>query len=434
MVKSVTEAMKSYNSLFEEAKMKFVRRHREIECLRYAILMQEHVLYKGLPGTGKSLLATSILSAIQPAKLFKQQFNRYMDDTFIFGPLNVEKMKAGVMEHTITDSLVDADYAFLDEFFNASEELLVSCNELLNERKFTRFSQKVDCPLKCAVLTTNRNREKEEELKPIYDRIMFTVVVGTLPPRERMEMLCNYAAGGVPKLEGTIAESQIQRLRSAVQKVEVPLPVIRSMSDVVDQFLKEHKMFISDRKMNKFIDLLRVSAILAGRTDVRTSDLKALYLVLADTRDAQSQIASEGTVRAIVAAFKDSEDVWEEQRKFAQKFSTENEVTRLQLLITAYRKELVAGSAPSVLLGEIGALVKVPAGKTRTISGMQFPEFNDLVVNEMLTEAAQRYSQNVLTEHHAANAFSRVPTVGSQNDDDGDQVPLVVDFGASRKK
>jgi MoxR-like ATPase len=140
----------SFNSLF-------VSRNREIKQLMYAVLCKDHVLFVGGAGVAKSLLAKYFFSGFS-GKIFKQQFTAFMDETYLFGPQDIDALKKGLIIHNVKDSLVDSEFAILDEFFNANEETIVACNGPLNEREFSRNGQQVKSPLITAVMTTNQHR------------------------------------------------------------------------------------------------------------------------------------------------------------------------------------------------------------------------------------------------------------------------------------
>jgi MoxR-like ATPase len=175
-----SKALAKFDAYFNFFRDAFIQRDPIILRIKYAIVMKEHILLKGKPGTAKSDLAMAILKNIVGARVFKQQFTSFMDESYLFGPQILEELKKGNIMHNTKNSIVDCHFAFLDEFFNANEETIIAGNSLLNEREFIRNSQHEKSDIMTAIMTTNRSRENEDKLRPIYDRIIFNAVVSNV--------------------------------------------------------------------------------------------------------------------------------------------------------------------------------------------------------------------------------------------------------------
>lgn len=257
----------------------FSERSRELDQLMYAVLTKEHVLFKGVPGTAKSEMTKAFLSGFTSSKMFSQQFTAFMDESYVFGPPLIEELKKGLVMHNVTDSLADCQFAFLDEFFNANEELIISCNEVLNERSFTRNAQRVVSPLITAVMTTNQSREDEKKLKPIYDRIMFTSQVKRVV-ESRREMYHN-ALSGKLKVTATFPIEKLKQLHAYLSTVKVFVSdgIIEAMDMFLAEYQKQANVFISDRKAVKSLYFLRAVAVVNGKDRVSLDDLKQLKLI-----------------------------------------------------------------------------------------------------------------------------------------------------------
>lgn len=258
----------------------YVNRETEIKQLLYGLLCREHVLLKGLPGTAKSKLALAYLGNMKGAKIFKQQFTAFMDESYVFGPQNIEELKKGNIVHNVTNSLVDADFAFLDEYFNANEEMIVACNEALNERTFTRNQQFVKAPLIMAVMTTNQSREKEVKLKPIYDRIMFSAEVQRVSePKDRMRLYDSYLRGDfddIKPIEFSVVKDALEYIKTT--KVSYPQYILSGFDILQSELQGTTGMYLSDRKVLKSLEILKVTALMSGRREVVADDLYSLSL------------------------------------------------------------------------------------------------------------------------------------------------------------
>lgn len=276
---SVEAAREEYRAVFDHADRAFISRSQEIEMLALAILSEHHVLFKGPPGTGKSLLTRSIFKSFQ-GKQFAQQFTAFMDETFVFGPLNLGKMKEGKVEHITDNSLVDAEYAYLDEFFNASAELIITVNEVLNERTFTRFGKSMKTPLRTAVLTTNQDREKEKDLKPVYDRVMYKMYVNPVPASQKVKLLTvRNEDFNFP----TVSTAAVSILQREMKRVEISNEALQALANIVVSYANESRTEVSDRRIRQLLDVLRASAVYNGRSIPNEEDFQNLQYCLPDT-------------------------------------------------------------------------------------------------------------------------------------------------------
>jgi len=278
-----------YNQFFEEINGIFYEREWEVNQIRYAILMQEHVLLKGVPGTAKSMLALKVFNGIEGAEVYKNQFTRMQDDSYVFGPQLLDEFKQGRVVHNITGSLITAHFGFLDEFFNASEETLVATLEPLNERTFTRPFQKVECPLITAIMTTNQERESEKELRAVYDRIIFKSDVKELADvHKRMDMYRDYLSDVTENTQPVIAFDDVQAVIKAFDEFKPNFS--NGMLLIYDRIISEYEaqanVKMSPRKKNKMLKIIKASVFLRGGVaDVTIDDIETIKFGLVEGGD-----------------------------------------------------------------------------------------------------------------------------------------------------
>lgn len=304
------DLVKVYGTFFGEVSSLFYEREWEVKQLMYAMLIKEHVLLKGVPGTAKSMLALKIFGGIQGAEVFKNQFTRMQDDSYVFGPQMLDEFKQGKIVHNITGSLITADFAFLDEFFNASEETLVATLEPLNERTFTRPHQKEKCPLIMAIMTTNQERESEKELRAVYDRILFkSDVKEVVDSGKRMDMYRDYLSGKTQNYQPVIDFKTLQRIHSEFDTCDVQVPV--SMLTVYDMVLNEYEsqtsVKISPRKKNKLLNLIKASCFLRGEKVAGMEDIQEIQYGLVEGGDLKSLTFFQSVFQKVNASLANAE-------------------------------------------------------------------------------------------------------------------------------
>ena len=270
-------------NLFSNKVLGLVDRDREIKQLIYALLTQEHMLLMGPPGTAKSLFASRAFEAIDGAKTFSIHLTKQTTEEYVFGPLNIVELKKGNIIHNTKDSILEADFAFVDEFFDASDVLLRSLLGVFNERVWMKGQQQINAKLHTAILTSNYQRENDIT-QAILDRIIFQCEITPITEKtKRIRVYKDYIQSAdfqPPKV------LDLKKLKAFTKKVNSPKSVkfseeiLKIFDELVREFAKESKKYVSQRTANKALKVLKVSALLDNRKKVIYKDLEELKYVL----------------------------------------------------------------------------------------------------------------------------------------------------------
>ena len=110
-----------------------------------AAIAGEHVLVVGPPGTAKSEAGPAGRCELG-GRYFEYLLGRFTEPNEIFGPIDLNKLRAGTVEIETTGMLPEAEVAFLDEIFLGSTAILNTLLGILNERVFRRGSTRPDGP------------------------------------------------------------------------------------------------------------------------------------------------------------------------------------------------------------------------------------------------------------------------------------------------
>ena len=289
---SVSDDIKMYNNFFDELNMKFINRGDIIEQIKYALITKEHVLIQGACGTAKSMLARTVINNITGSTSFEIQLSKFMSEEYLFGGINIQKLiNEGKIEHNTSEGIVKADLAFIDEFFDASDALLRSLLEILNERTFSRNKEK--CKLHTAILTSNYDR-KNEITEAILDRLIFKGKVEKLSSQEdRLLMYENYINGDNNshiKLDNKLTFSLINQLASQVDKIVINKNMLIFYDDVLKEFIKQvNNKHISDRTASKTLKVIKASAVLRNDIKVNECDILSAGIVLTEAGNVQER-------------------------------------------------------------------------------------------------------------------------------------------------
>src|SRR5688500_71015 len=114
-----------------------VERESLVELIALSAVAGEHLLVVGPPGTAKSEAVRRVARALG-GKYFEYLLGRFTEPSEIFGPVDLRKLKDGVVETETSGMLPEAEIAFLDEVFLGSTAILNTLLGLLNERSFRR--------------------------------------------------------------------------------------------------------------------------------------------------------------------------------------------------------------------------------------------------------------------------------------------------------
>jgi len=281
-MKSKNNASTDYSGLFTSKVLGLVDRDRETKQLMYALFTKEHMLLMGPAGTAKSQFATNAFSAIDGSKLFSIHLTKQTTEEYVFGPLNILELKKGNLVHNTQDSILDANFAFLDEFFDASDVLLRSLLGVLNERKWMKGQQQMTAKLHTAILTSNYQRENEVT-NAILDRIIFKTEIQPITAKsKRIRVFNDYLAQPNFKPAKVLDLAKLEEFTKLVEdpnSVKFPDEVLEAYDVLLQEFMKESKKYISQRTANKALKVLKVSALLDGRDKVSYDDLEELRYV-----------------------------------------------------------------------------------------------------------------------------------------------------------
>ncbi len=288
---NISEICHEINHLIHFICKNVVGREEIVYQTIYAFLTGEHQLLSGRTGMAKSLLARQIFQCFKNATVYEKHLTKDTTPDQLFGAYDMAEMKHGKMFHNIQGSLVMADFAFLDEIFDANDMLLRSLLSLLNERKLINGEQIVNSPLNSVIAASNYIRVTEI-LEAVSDRFIYKSYIPenkNLYYQFSIDQIYGENTGCVKSPERRLDLKKLQKLKSLIkaQVVEIPDYILFLKNYIIRQFIAETKkkkteydFTISDRTAAKVQDLLRASALLKGRLVVTEEDLDELYYLI----------------------------------------------------------------------------------------------------------------------------------------------------------
>ena len=274
----------------------------------FALLTREHMLWYSKPGRAKTQVAGSLFDLFADAPVFRKQLTKDTMKEELFGNVVVDNfLKTGREVYNLENGVVEATFAYLDEFFDGSDFLLRALLNLLNEREFhAKDMGVVTSPLHSVIATTNFFRDREAT-EAVLDRFMCKAVLqgidGIADSMRATQTYLTYTGKAVPfepldyqslkeladlvempESDGgiivspgmrllhvlLISEFQRRRVEAATQKWRADNPDAAEGPDELELQVPD----ISPRTMVKLLDFVRASAVLNARMEVTKDDLR----------------------------------------------------------------------------------------------------------------------------------------------------------------
>jgi MoxR-like ATPase len=279
----------------DRLKPRFVGRDEVVDLIALAAVAGEHLFLYGPPGTAKSLIVREFASAVQ-CRYFEYLLTRFSEPNEVFGPIDLAKLREGTVATVTTGMLPEAEFAFLDELFNANSAILNNLLTVLNERVYRRGAETHRLPLLTAFAASNHLPE-DEALQALFDRFLLRCKVDPVP---RPQLPALLAAGWTIERDGSMngelvdapTADDLRTMGRAAKDVDLG-GVLEPYADVVEK-VRDLGVTLSDRRAVKVLKLVAASAVLCGRTAANRSDLWVLRYVW----DRTEQIGPLGTLVA----------------------------------------------------------------------------------------------------------------------------------------
>ena len=294
MPPSLAEASAALRDALEDAAAGLVERESLVELIALAAVAGEHLLVIGPPGTAKSEAARRVARALG-GRVFEYLLGRFTEPSEIFGPIDLRKLKEGVVETQTAGMLPEAEIAFLDEIFLGSTAILNTLLALLNERTFRRGATSVRVPLRVCVGASNALPD-DEGLAAFADRFLLRSFLDPIPDPRLEELLeggWKLAAAGASR---RAAMEHVDALAAAVGAADLA-PVRPHLAHAI-RVLRKNGVTLSDRRAVKVQRLVAAAAVMAGRERPTEADLWPIVVTVA-TREGQA--AARDALRDVLA-------------------------------------------------------------------------------------------------------------------------------------
>lgn len=273
---ALAQAASELRAAAHAASAHLVGRETVADLMLLAAVAREHLLLIGPPGTGKSAIVRRVAQALG-GQYFEYLLGRFTEPSELFGPIDLRRLREGVVETETAGMLPEAEVAFLDEVFLGSTAILNTLLGVLNERRFRRGATLMDCPLKLCVGAAN-SLPDEPMLAAFADRFLLHAFIAPVEDHALEQLL---AQGRAAELDPSIAGhagAALETVIEAARQVRVE-PVRPLLAEAIRALRRQH-IQLSDRRIVKAQQLVAAAAALAGRVEAEAGDLWPLLYVL----------------------------------------------------------------------------------------------------------------------------------------------------------
>jgi MoxR-like ATPase len=277
-------------AVVDPLKERFVERGEVIDLIALALVAGEHLFLYGPPGTAKSALIREFALAVR-GRYFEYMLTRFSEPNEIFGPIDIARLREGVVATVTAGMLPEAEFVFLDELFNANSAILNNLLTVLNERVYRRGAETHQLPL-LSLFSASNHLPEDDALRALSDRFLLRCHVDNLPRAAMPRLLAaGWALERSTALDAAVSAGDLRELSRRVYDVDLS-PVQGLYAEVVFK-VRDLGIALSDRRAVKAMKLLAASALLCGRSAAAPSDLWVLRYLW----DRAEQI---GPLRALV--------------------------------------------------------------------------------------------------------------------------------------
>lgn len=298
---NVQQTILDLQDAIEFVNSRVINRSEVIEQIFCALLTAEHALVQSRTGVAKSLMTEQIFMMFRGARYFKVQASKEQQPDTYFGGLDIDELKRGFIRHNTTGSLVESEFGFIDEIFDANDFTLRALLSLLNERELILGVQHEHAAIHTVIGATNYLRISEIT-EALLDRFTYqSVVFPDKDPYVQYRISQQYLRhGGRPAVPpkqidyATLYEASLV-CQGRSDKMEITIsPEVVYYTNLVIRYYEELRnralphgnthaagsdFYISPRKQMKAFDLLRAIAFMHGRSMVTQDEVDRLYVL-----------------------------------------------------------------------------------------------------------------------------------------------------------
>lgn len=266
------------NKLKKHISEYFVGKEETIENLLICLFSGGHILLEGVPGVGKTTLASTLARSVE-CDFGRIQFTPDTLPTDVMGT-EIFNMKTGEFEYR--EGAIMHQIVLADEINRTSPKTQASLLEAMAEGQTTVSGIKHKLPQPFMVIAT-QNPVEFMGTYPLpeaqIDRFMMKLTVDYPDESEELRMTKNMLAGKTSDtVKSVITADDVIKIKEQVADVTIKDEVIRYARNIAEETRLEKRFVlgISPRAVLALVKASQAKAFLEGRDYVKPDDVKAV--------------------------------------------------------------------------------------------------------------------------------------------------------------
>ena len=275
----IAEASDACDDVFETVRSAVIAEDEFLERVMLGVLSRGHVLLEDVPGTGKTLTARSIATALG-LSFSRIQFTPDLLPSDVTGT-NVFNEQESTFE--FSQGPIFANVVLADEINRAPPKTQAALLEAMEEAQVTVDGTTYQLPKPFFVIAT-QNPVEQEGTFPLpeaqVDRFIVKTAIGYPDLDGEVELLRRRAGrtDRSPSVESVLSEQEVLDIRRAPESVHVDDDLLTYMAELAQATRRDRRVAIgvSPRGTQRLFESARAQAVLRGREFVTPDDIKGI--------------------------------------------------------------------------------------------------------------------------------------------------------------
>lgn len=283
-----------FDDLEDALNAEIMERSEEIGAMSMALVSDSSLFMLGSPGIAKSMLADRLRAYLTGGNYFNILMMKMTQADEVFGPVSLKGLREDEFKRITTNTLVDANFAMIDEIFKANSAILNALLWAINERKYRHGTEIIKIPLSTMFCASNE-LPTDTALGALYDRLLFRFEVSPVKDTQSFRKMMENDIDPDPK--PILSWDDVVQAQQEAALVEVPEIVIEAMTDLRKN-LAEKGIEPTDRRFVQCKRIIRAAAYLDGCEVADVEHMQALEHVLWDAPAQRVDVSSLVLARA----------------------------------------------------------------------------------------------------------------------------------------
>jgi MoxR-like ATPase len=278
---NVPDAAAACTSVLDAVSEAVIADRNFLKTVLVGVVSRGHVLLEDVPGTGKTLTARSVATALG-LSFSRVQFTPDLLPTDVTGS-NVYNERDRTFE--FREGPIFANVVLADEINRAPPKTQAALLEAMEEEQATVDGETHELPDPFFVIAT-QNPVEQEGTFPLpeaqVDRFAVKTAVGYPDEDGEVELLRRRAGRATrsPDVESVLRPADVEALRETPESVRVEEDLLRYMAQVARATRTDRRVEVgvSPRGTQRLFEAARAHGVLAGREFVTPDDVKRVAL------------------------------------------------------------------------------------------------------------------------------------------------------------